>query len=117
MILAYHKVIAPFVGDINCVGIWCGPGKPTNFNTFMRPTVDELKVFEHESLNDEHFSKKVKVSLKYIITDTPCRASMKHRKTSGYDSCERCTVKGHPWKLTIVFPGVNFPMRDNTTFQ
>ncbi len=38
------QVIEPFVGDINCVGIWCEQGKPTNFNTFMRTTVDELKV-------------------------------------------------------------------------
>ncbi len=42
----------------------------------MRTTVDELKVLEHEGLSDEHFSKTVKVNLKYIIADTPCRASM-----------------------------------------
>ncbi len=59
----------------------------------------------------------MKVSVKYIIADTPCRASMEYIKTSGYHSCERCTVKGRPWKSTIVFPGVNFPKRDNTTFQ
>ncbi len=111
------QVIAPFVGEINCVGVWSGQGKPTNFNQFMRPTVDELKVFEQDGLEDERFSKRVKVSLKYIIADTPCRASMKYIKTSGYHSCERCTVKGRPWKSTIVFPGVNFPKRDNTTFR
>ncbi len=83
----------------------------------MRPTVDELKVFKHGGLNGEHFSKRAKVTLKYIIADTPFRASMKYRKTSGYDSCERCTVKGCPWKSTTVFPGVNFPRRDHTFFR
>ncbi len=68
------QAIEPFVGDINCAGTWCPQGKPTNFNTFMRTTVDELKVLEHEGMNDERFSKTVKVSLKYIIADTPCRA-------------------------------------------
>ncbi len=40
------QVIGTFVGDINGVGIWCGQCKPTNFSTFTRTTVDELKVLE-----------------------------------------------------------------------
>ncbi len=83
----------------------------------MRTKVDELKMLQQEGLNDEHFSKTVKVNLKYIIADTPCRASMKHIKTSGYDSCERCTVIRRPLKCTIVFPEDSFAKRNNNTFR
>ncbi len=68
-VLIAAKVIEAFMDDINCVGIWCGHGKLTNFNKFMRTTVDKLKVLQEGGLNDEHFTKTVRINLKYIIAD------------------------------------------------
>lgn len=65
------KTIAPRV-----IGIYCGKSKPKNIERFLRNTIDELRecIKNGILLNN---GRKIEVSVKMIICDSPARALVK----------------------------------------
>lgn len=57
------------------VSVWCGDGKPSDINDFLRPFVIELISLIENGLQINEFQ--INVSVRCFICDTPARAMIK----------------------------------------
>ena len=57
------------------VGIFCGTSKPNDVEPFLRPLVEELNRLHDHKMNLN--GKKITVSVRVIIADSPARAFIK----------------------------------------
>lgn len=102
-------------GYVFTVGIYFGYKKPDSFPDFLRPLVNELKLITEEYLYNE---RKMKVSVRAFICDTPARAAVTGTKSHcGYYGCNRCTQSGEYLNYRMTFPDIAAVLRTNQSFR
>ena len=87
-ILARFGDLHPFV-----VAIYCGEGKPTNVNDYLKDFCEEADSLKQNGL--QHANVNYVVSVWLFTCDAPARSFLKCIKAhTGYFACERCQVEG-----------------------
>lgn len=103
-IFGFEVYKKPFV-----VGIYYGRKKPKDFNQFLRPFVDEMKILTE---NFKFGEKSIKVIIRCFICDAPARNYCTGTKGfNGYFGCGKCTVEGDYINHRQVFPDLDCPLR------
>lgn len=110
------------------VGLYHGTEKPSSFNDFMRPLVDEVNVLLTDGLT--HNRRVLNIGKCLFVCDTPARAYAKGTKGhAAKNCCMRCLVVGenavtlsecrrqvNPRGRTV-FLNFNAPLRTNESFR
>ena len=102
---------APFV-----CGLYYGPGKPNDFNEFLRRFIEEAHYLEIEGF---HFQgKHLEFEVSAFICDSPAVSSVKGTVShTGYWSCNRCLTKGMRIANRTVFPELEAEKRTDHSFR
>lgn len=96
-ILCSVKRFQPFI-----VAVFCGNEKPNSVSDFMSEFLEELTRLQQDGIAFKDETLNVKVNA--FICDAPARAFLKCIKGhTGYNSCERCTIKGQYVNHRVVF--------------
>ena len=83
------------------VALFCGKSKPESVDEYLKDFIEELINLKETGII--HQGKKFNVNVKCFSCDAPARAFLKCiAGHSGYNSCERCTIKGS-WSGRVVF--------------
>lgn len=84
------------------VAIFCGNKKTNSVRDFLADFLEELTRLQQDGIAFKDETLKVKVNA--FICDAPARAFLKCIKGhNAYNSCERCTIKGHYVDHRVVF--------------
>lgn len=99
------------------IGIFYGPGKPTNENEYLKMFVDDMKSLSRDGL--EFLSETFTVSLAALICDAPAKAMILNTKGhSGYSCCPTCEVVGSRLDNVVCFPnGTDQVLRTDEGFR
>lgn len=98
------------------IGTYYGPSKPKNCNLYFKKFVEEFLVI-YESMFDFN-GKKYAIDIRAIIADAPARAFLLNIKTfSGYNSCNKCRIKGLYILHRVTFPNLDCPLRTDDDFR
>ena len=118
-------ILGRFINVVNSspfeIGLYHGPGKPNNFNEFLRQFTEEAnQLIDH---GFEYHDKTITVELHCFTCDAPALANIKFIKQHGaYSSCTKCTTEGFWVDNTnggggrVTFPEVNAPLRTHQSF-
>lgn len=112
------RTVAPFVSKVFVVGLFFSnskPSKPDDVGVYLSQLINDLRNAYSNgiSVNGRQFD----VVIHSIVCDAPARQFVKCiTGHSGYNSCERCTIKGvHVRK--VVFLDVNSSLRTDDSFR
>ncbi|XP_040174439.1 uncharacterized protein LOC120906662 [Anopheles arabiensis] len=99
------------------VGIFCGTSKPNDVEPFLRPLVEELNRLHDHKMNFN--GKKITVSVKVIIADSPARAFIKLCYYNGVHGCLKCKCCGTSLKTPkkVIFEDTTAPPRTDKEFR
>lgn len=99
------------------VGVYHGYNKPNDFNQYLRPLVNELKILQ----SNGYFSNntKIEVKIRSFICDAPARSSILGTKShTAYFGCLKCEVEGEFIKNRVSFPVDSLAqMRSDDSFR
>nr|XP_047135323.1 uncharacterized protein LOC101237186 [Hydra vulgaris] len=110
-ILCSFSSIQPFA-----VAIFCGKSKPSSEESFIFDFVNELSILLQNGIKTPY--KHYLVSLKSFCCDAPARQFLKSIIShNGYDSCERCVIRGAHVNHQQVFLGSGYTLRNNREFN
>lgn len=100
----------PFV-----IGIYFGKKKPSCFNNFLKPFVDEVKELRRNyNINNTD----IKITVRCFICDAPACNSCKGTKGfNGAFGCGKCVVEGDYINNRQVFLDLNCPLRKDFVFD
>ena len=108
------RVVAPIITPIFMVAIWGGESKPSSFNDYLRPFVDEMSSGLKVSIGNQNVS----ISLHNVICDAPARASVKCVRGHNFRyGCDRCKQLGQHIRGRMTFPCVDAPLRSHEDFE
>ncbi|XP_061503813.1 uncharacterized protein LOC133391753 [Anopheles gambiae] len=100
------------------VAIFCGPKKPGNLDEFLGPLITELNSLMANGVFVK--SRKIGVKIRAIIADSPARAFIKgvayFNAKNGCLKCKCVGVFNHD-SNTVVFRGINAPLRTDKEFR
>ena len=105
------RVVSPFSSSVFVIGIYfsnCKPSKPACVSQFLSFLVGDLSIVHEQgiAINNVTYS----VEIHSIVCDAPARQFIKCIKPhTGYDSCEKCTVRG----VYVKGKGVRFLENDS----
>ena len=103
------------------IGVWCGPGKPSCANSYLRPFVDEENLLKEDGIF--HDGRLFKVLIWGISCDAPARSFV--TGTRGHTArlaCPKCKTSGvyfkKPGKVRgrETFPNSDAPLRIHQEF-
>lgn len=97
------------------VAIFCGEHKPNSVDDYLQDFLAEYKELQRKpiTLNGQE----IHVCIKAFVCDAPARAFLKCIKGhTGYDCCERCTIKGEYKNKRVVLLG-DYPLRTDRDFS
>lgn len=104
-----HNSCTPFV-----IGVYGGPTKPDNFNSFLSMTVEEIKEIKNLSHNNDS----INVILHQILADAPAKSSVLCVKGhNGHSACPKCEVEGKTIERKTSFFNLNATLRTNDRFR
>lgn len=98
------------------VGAYFGYQKPTDYNIFLQPVVDDLiNLINNGYIHDE---KIIKIRLFALICDALAKSfALCIKSHTGYYSCTKCLIKGRYINGTICFPSdKTYPLRKDELF-
>ena len=85
--------------NVLLLGIIAGPSKPSNFNLFLRPVIDELKEAYgkgfpmYDALSDSTFN--LRCACLFWILDLPAKADvLTHKAPGSFRCCTGCDIMG-----------------------
>lgn len=110
-------ILSSFGGlGVFIVALFCGPSKPDNVGEYLKDFIEEL--INLKQIGIAFLGKNFNVNVKCFSCDAPARAFLKCVVShSGYNSCERCTIKGS-WNGRVVFTShEKHPGRVEETFN
>lgn len=98
------------------VGIYKGPSKPRNIDTFFTPFIDDvLKIIDSGVL---FLEKKIFVKLRSFIADAPARSwALNHFGHTSSNPCSKCRVIGTRYEGQIIFMGINHRLRTDEEYS
>ncbi|XP_060785073.1 uncharacterized protein LOC132891481 isoform X2 [Neoarius graeffei] len=97
------------------VGIFCGPGKPSNVFDYLTQFVKDLSDL---LCNGVTFGgRKLRVAISSFICDAPARAFVKQIKChNGYSGCDKCHQTGI-WQKKMAYPETDVRLRSDEEFE
>ncbi|XP_060772163.1 uncharacterized protein LOC132883046 isoform X1 [Neoarius graeffei] len=97
------------------VGIFCGPGKPSNVFDYLMQFVKDLSDL---LCNGVTFGgRKLRVAISSFICDAPARAFVKQIKChNGYSGCDKCHQTGI-WQKKMTYPETDVRLRSDEEFE
>lgn len=98
------------------IAIFSGKGKPINCSEFLDDFLKEYLTLQQEGIifNGQKFTLKIQG----VICDAPARQYLKCIKAhNGYNSCERCEVKGEYFEGRMVFQSTENVLRTTENFN
>jgi len=114
--------IWPILATINeetdpvIIALFCGSNKPDSIDDFLEDFLAEYQVLIVNGIKTETGIKPFKI--KCFTCDAPARQLLKNVKGhTGYNSCERCTVKGEMVNRTMTFRDTSSPLRTDFDFN
>ncbi|XP_061519135.1 uncharacterized protein LOC133394125 [Anopheles gambiae] len=100
------------------VAIFCGPKKPGNLDEFLGPLITELNSLMANGVFVK--TRKIGVKIRAIIADSPARAFIKGvAYFNAKNGCLKCKCVGefNHDSNTVVFRGINAPLRTDKEFR
>lgn len=105
------RLSAPFV-----IGLYSGNSKPTDVSDYLFDVIEELRTLMAYGLSSTGLQATFKLSC--VICDKPARAYVQRGPShSGYNGCDKCTVRGKYNMRRVVYPSVNFRRRTDLQFR
>lgn len=96
------------------VAVFCGVHKPNSVDDCLEDFLAEYSELQRKQITVN--GHKIHVRIKAFVCDAPARAFLKCIKGhNGYDSCERCTIKGK-YNRRVLFLG-DYPLRTDRDFS
>lgn len=102
--------------EVMCVGCFYGSEKPKNVNNYLNEFINEFIDLHCNGLNVKGVLYNLHV--RAIIADAPARAFLLNiRSYTGYNSCNKCHIKGRYILNRMTFPDSIFISRSDTEFR